>query len=222
VADPTAGSRLLLWAPPRLSPRVLALSGAAVILLGLLALGGWAWFDAQHRRVQGAYAAVMARVQAAEAAEAPAESKAAAARDLEQVLARYPAAGSAPQAAYELGNLRFALKQYPEARTAYERALPRGAGGLVRALARSGIGRTWEAERDFARAADAYGALVKDLEPRSFLYEEALLDQARALELAGRKAEAVAVYQRLLKDVPTARRADEVRMRLATLGTAAR
>jgi len=80
----------------------------------------------------------------------------------------------------------------------------------------------WEAERDFARAAEAYGALVKDLDPRSFLFEDALMDQARALELAGRKPEAVAAYQRLLKDLPTARRADEVRIRLATLGTAAR
>ena len=212
---------LLMWPPSRPSTRALVVAAAGFVVLVLLALGAWAWSDAQQRRVQGAYAAVMTRVQAAEAADAPAASKAAATRDLEQLLARYPSARPVPQAAYELGNLRFAL-QYPAARSAYELALRRGASSLIRALARSGLGRAWEAERDFARAAEAYGALVKDLDPRSFLFEDALMDQARALELAGRKPEAVAAYQRLLKDLPTARRADEVRIRLATLGTAAR
>ena len=211
-----------MWPPSRPSTRALVVAGAGFVVLVLLALGAWAWSDAQQRRVQGAYAAVMTRVQAAEAADAPAASKAAATRDLEQLLARYPSARPVPQAAYELGNLRFALQQYPAARSAYELALRRGASSLIRALARSGLGRAWEAERDFARAAEAYGALVKDLDPRSFLFEDALMDQARALELAGRKPEAVAAYQRLLKDLPTARRADEVRIRLATLGTAAR
>jgi tetratricopeptide (TPR) repeat protein len=213
---------LLAWPPPRPSTRGLVITAGAAVLLALLVLGGWAWYAAEQRRVQGAYAAVMVQVQAAEAPDAPAEAKARATRELEQLLARYPAARTVPQAAYELGNLRFALKQYAPARTAYDLAVQRGATGLVRALARSGVGRAWEAERDFARAADAYGSLVKELEPRSFLYEDALIDQARALELAGRKADAVALYERVLKDVPMARRADEVRMRLATLGTAAR
>jgi tetratricopeptide (TPR) repeat protein len=93
---------------------------------------------------------------------------------------------------------------------------------MIRALARAGVARTWEAERDFAKAADAYGALVKELDPKSFAYEDALIDYARALELAGKKAEAVAAYQKVLKDVPNARRADDIRTRLASLGTATR
>jgi TolA-binding protein len=198
---------------------IVALVAVAVILA---AVGGWAWYDAQQRRTQAAYAGVMVRAEAAAVGETPPESKAAAAAELEQVLQRYPSSRAVPQAAYELGTLRFALHQYPGARTAYELAVQRGATPLIRALARSGIGRTWEAERDFRRAAETYGALVKDLDPRSFLFEDALLDYARTLELAGRKGEAIAAYQRLLKDVPDARHADEVRMRLAALGTAAR
>ena len=89
-------------------------------------------------------------------------------------------------------------------------------------MARAGVARTWEAERDFARAADGYAALVKQLDPRSFMYEDALIDQGRALELGGKKAEAIAIYERLLKDVPTAKRSDDVRSRLASLGAAAR
>ena len=164
----------------------------------------------------------MARAQAAEAPDAPAELKAAAIRDLEALLVRYPSARTAPQAAYELGNLRFATRQYPGARTAYELALQRGASGTIKVLSQAGVARTWEAERDFAKAADAYGALVKDMDARHFLYEDALVDHARTLELAGKKTEAIAAYQKVLKDVPNARRADDIRTRLASLGTAAR
>ena len=206
----------------RPSVRTLAIAGAAVVVVLLIALGGWFWHDAQQRRVQAAYAEVTARVQAALAPDAPAESKVTAARELEAWLSRYPSAGPVPQAAYELGNLRFGLGQFGSARTAYELALQRGASGTLRGLVRVALARTWEAERDFGRAADAYGALVKDLDARNFLYEDALLDQGRTLELAGRKAEAVATYQKLLKDVPTARRAEDVRIRLAALGTASR
>jgi tetratricopeptide (TPR) repeat protein len=213
---------VLSWPPPLPSTRTLLIAVAIVVVLGLAAFGGWAWYDASQRRVAAAYAAVTARVQAAEAPDAPGELKAAAARDLEALLARYPSARTVPQAAFELGNLRFTTKDYAGAHSAYELTLQRGAPELIRALARSGIGRSWEAERDFAKAAEAYGALVKDLDPRSFAYEDALIDHARALELAGKKTEAVAAYQKVLKDVPNARRADDVRTRLATLGTAAR
>lgn len=204
------------------SARTIAIAVVAVVVLLLAGFGGWLWYDAQQRRVQEAYAEVVARVQLAQAPDAPAETTVTATRDLEQWLSRYPSARAVPQAAYELGNLRFGLKLYAAARSAYELSLQRGASGTLRPLVQASLARTWEAERDFARAADAYGALLKDLSPRSFLYEDALLDQARMFELAGRKADAVAAYQKLLKDVPTARRAEDVRIRLAALGTASR
>ena len=212
----------MTWPPALPSTRTLLIASLALVVVGLAGLGGWAWWDAHQRRVLAAHAEVIARVQPALAPDAPAEAKAAATRELEQLLARYPSARTVPEAAYELGNIRFAAGQYAPARSAYELALQRGASGLVRTLARAGVARTWEAERDFGQAGQAYGALVKELDPRSFLYEDALIDQARALELGGKKAEAIAVYQRVLKEVPTAKRADDVRSRLASLGTASR
>ena len=213
---------MLSW-PPTLPPtRTLVIAALVVVAVGLAALGGWAWYDASQRRVSTAYATVTARVQAAEAPDASAEAKAAAIKDLEGLLTQYPSARMVPQAAFDLGNLRFATRNYAGARTAYELALQRGAPPMIATLARSGVARSWEAERDFAKSADAYGALVKDLDPKSFAYEDTLIDWARALELAGRKDEAVAAYQRVLKDVPNARRADDIRTRLAALGTAAR
>jgi tetratricopeptide (TPR) repeat protein len=204
------------------STRTLIISGLIVLGVALAGLGGWAWWDAQQRRSLAATAEVMARVQPAFAPDAAAEVKTAAIRDLEQLLQRYPSARTVPTVAYELGNLRFSAGQYAAARAAYEIALQRGASGMVAAMTRAALARTWEAERDFNNAANAYAALVKSLDPRSFLYEDALIDQARVLELAGKKAEAVALYQKILKDLPTAKRSDDIRSRLASLGTAAR
>lgn len=212
----------MTWPPELPSTRTLLFAGLVVVVVALAAVGGWLWWDASQRRVLAAHAEVMIRVQPALAPEATAEAKAAATRELEQLLARYPSARTVPEAAYELGNVRFAAGQYAAARSAYEVAVQRGGPGLVHALARAGLAHTWEAERDFARAADAYAALAKELQPRSFLYEDALMDQARALELAGKKDEAIATYQRMLKEIPTAKRAEDVRIRLASLGTATR
>lgn len=213
---------LLSWPPTLPSTRTLVITVLVVIAAALAALGSWAWYDASQRRVSAAFAAATPQVQAAQAADASADTKAAAIKELEGLLAQYPKARLGSQAAYDLGNLRLATNNFAGARAAYELALARGAPAMITTLARGGIARSWEAERKFAKAADAYGALVKDLDPKSFAYEETLLDWARALELAGRRDEAVAAYQRLLKDVPNARRADDVRTRLATLGTAAR
>jgi len=210
------------WSLTLPSARTLIIASLVLVGVALAAFGGWAWWDAQQRRTMAAVAEVMARVHAAQAPDAPADATPASIRDVEQLLQRYPSARTVPTAAYELANLRFAAGQYAGARTAYELALQRGARGLVAAMARAGVARTWEAERDFGRAAEAYAALVKELDLRSFLYEDALIDQARALELGGKKAEAIAAYQRVLKEVPTAKRSEDVRSRLASLGTSAR
>jgi tetratricopeptide (TPR) repeat protein len=212
----------MTWPPTLPETRTLIIAGLVVLGVALAALGGWVWWDAHQRRVLEAHAAVMARVQPGLGPEASADARAAAAKDLETLLERYPSARTVPEAAYELGNVRFASGQYAPARAAYELALQRGPSGLLRSLLRGAVGRTWEAERDFNNAAQTYGALVKELDPRSFLYEDALMDQARCLEMAGKKDEAIATYERVLKEVPTAKRAEDVRTRLASLGTAAR
>jgi len=203
------------------SPRTLVTVGIAIVAVATVGVGGWYWYDTQQRRVAAAYADVMTRAYAAQSPQAPSDARGRAAADLEQVIAQYPSGASASEAAYELGNLRYAAHQYAPARAAYETAIGRGAGPTVRTLARTSIGYAWEAERNFAKAVDAFQGVVKDLGPRDFLYEQALLDLARAQELAGRTPDAVATYQRLLKDLPAARRADDVRGRLTALGASA-
>lgn len=203
------------------APRTLVAVGLGVVLVAAIAVGGWYWYDTQQRRVGAAYAEVMTRAYAAQTPQAASDTRARVARDLEELIAQHPSGPSAPEAAYELGNLRYAAQQYGAARSAYELAVARGASPTVRTLARVSIGYTWEAERNFPKAVEAYQLVAGDLGPKDFLYEQTLLDLARAQELAGKPADAVATYQRLLKDFPAARRADEVRGRLVSLGAPA-
>jgi hypothetical protein len=49
-----------------------------------------------------------------------------------------------------------------------------------------------------------------------------MVDAARAQELGGKRAAAVETYQRLLKDLPDTRRAEEIRSRVASLQTEAK
>jgi tetratricopeptide (TPR) repeat protein len=193
---------------------------AAVLIAA--AAAGWLWSATQQRRADAAYAEAMLRVAAASAPDATSEAKSAAARALEDLVARYPSGTQGAKAALDLANLRYDNRDYAAARAAYEIAARRGSSPTITTFARSGIGHAWETERDFAKAADAYQALARDLRPRDFLYENTLLDLARAQEEAGQRSDAAATYQRLLKDVPGSRHADDVRRRLAGLGSAAR
>jgi tetratricopeptide (TPR) repeat protein len=89
-------------------------------------------------------------------------------------------------------------------------------------MAQLSIAQSWEAERDFVRAIDAYQGLLKELGPRDFLYEEVLIDLGRVQEWAGRKSDAIETYRRVLRDVTASRRAEDVRIRLGSLGVSAR
>jgi tetratricopeptide (TPR) repeat protein len=203
------------------SRRTLLVIGSAVLLVVVLGGAGWFWYASQQRQSQAVYAEAMARAQAATGAQATPEARTAAIGSLEAALERYPSGAGAAQAAYQLGNLRYAAQQYPGSRAAYEIALARGATGTIATLARVGVAYTWEAERQFDKAVDAYRAAAAGLKPGDFAYEETLMDLARAQELAGKKDDAVTTYRQLLKDVPQGRRVEDVRARLAALGASA-
>ncbi len=209
--------RIVLLA--RESRRALLLGGGALLAAVLLAVGVWAWLGARERAAEAVYGqALLHALAALEGAQASPAAVTAAAAELEAALAGYPSTATAPLAAYELGNLRYAARQYAQARSAYELALTKGAAGLFRALARAGIGYAWEAERDFAKAADAYRGALADARPGGPLAETLLLDLARAEELAGRKDEAIAAYRRALKEAPVGAPSTDVRAHLASLG----
>jgi tetratricopeptide (TPR) repeat protein len=204
LADP----RLRRWALP---------VAAAVVVVVAIAVGATMWHRAQESRGEAALAAATALVQKAMAPDAPPDARDKAIAALDAVLRDHPRFSGTGQAAYQLGNLRYAAGAYGPARGAYELALAKGGPSSLRALSALGIGYTWEAEKDYAKAARAYEAAVKAMPSKEFLYEDTLLALARAQELGGQPAAAAETYQRVLKEVPDTRRADDLKARLATL-----
>ena len=193
-----------------------------VVALALVGTGGWFWLRAEDARGQAALAAAAEAVQQGEGPLATAEARQKAIGVLQAVLAQHGRSSAAPQAAYQLGNLQYQAGDYAAARAAYEIALAKGAGGSLRTLSASGIGYTWEAEKNYANAVTAYEAATRGLDPKQFFFEEGLLDLARAQALAGRPAEARATYERVLKDAPETRRAENIRGRIAALPAGAK
>jgi tetratricopeptide (TPR) repeat protein len=200
-----------------LSRRVLAMGAAVVLVLAAAGVGSWLWFESTERRALAALGEVLVRAQASQQPEASPDSKQAALRELEEALQRYPSATLAPRVAYELGNLKYQLQRYAEARATYEIAARGASSETVRRLARLGIAYTWEAERNYAQAVEVLQSIVTSLQPGDFLYEELLIDLARVQERQGRRDDAIRTYRRILEN-PKSLRADDVRSHLARLG----
>lgn len=188
-----------------------------VVALALVGTAGWLWLRVGESRGQAALAGTAEAVQQGEGPQATAEARQKAIGMLQAVLAEHGRSTAAAQAAYQLGNLQYQSGDYAAARAAYEIALAKGAGGSLRTLSASGVGYTWEAQQNYANAVTAFDAAARGLDPRQFFFEEALLDLARAQALAGKPAEARATYERLLKEAPETRRAEDIRGRMAAL-----
>lgn len=186
----------------------------AVVVLGLAA---WLWLRAEDARGVAALAASADLVQQADGPQATPDARARAIDALQTVLSQHARSSAAVQAAYELGNIQYQAGDYGAARGAYQIALAKGAAGSLRTLAASGVGYTWEAQKDYANAVTAYEAVARAVPAKQFYFEDALLDLARAQTLAGKPLEALATYERVLKDVPDTRRAPDIRAKIAEL-----
>jgi tetratricopeptide (TPR) repeat protein len=200
------------------SPRTWLAAGLGVAILAGLGAGAWLWTEARERRAAGVYVPALAQLAAARSTALSPEARAAISRDLESALAQYPSASLAPDAAYELGNLRYAERDWARARSAWEVVGTHAQSPTLRTLAQTGIGYTWEAEGNFAKAREAYERAQAGLRTGDFYFEELLMAQARVQEQSGDKTAAVETYRRLLREAPQSLRADDVRNRLGILG----
>ena len=196
--------------------RRLAIQVGAGVVVALIVVGAWAWYRSQESRGQAALASATVLVQQATPQAAP-DARAKAIAALEAVLRDHPRFSGAAQAAYQLGNLRYASGAYAQARGAYQLALAKGGPASLRALSAVGIGYTWEAEKNYANAAAAYETALKAMAAKAFLYEDTLMALARVQERSGKPGAAVDTYQRLLKEIPDTRRADDLKAHLANL-----
>jgi tetratricopeptide (TPR) repeat protein len=204
------------WLEDARARRLAIQVGAGVVVVALIVVGAWAWYRSQESRGEAALASATVLVQQATPQAAP-EARGTAIAALEAVLRDHPRFSGAAQAAYQLGNLRYASGAYAQARGAYEVAMAKGGPASLRALSAVGVGYTWEAEKNYANAAAAYEAALKAMAPKAFLYEETLMALARVQELGGKPGAAVETYQRLLKEIPDTRRADDLKTHLANL-----
>lgn len=200
------------------TPRTLILTTAAAVVVGALAGGGWYWHMVSQRHAMAAYALALTRAQPAMSAQATADARAAGIRDLETALTQYPSGPGAAQVAYDLGSLRFDAQQYVQARGAWELALAQGPPRTLKTLSQGGVAYTWEAERNYAKAVDAFKVALTGLGPKDFYYEDLLLGLARTQDLAGQKADAIATYRRAMTELAQSRRLEEIKARLAALG----
>ncbi len=195
-------------------------AGLALIILAAVGLGWGGWMVWSTRaESHGAVALAQARFLLAQAQtpNAVPEAKERAQKALEDVVAEYPRLSSGAQAAYQLGNLRFAAGQYPQARAAFQVARSRARSASLTSLASLGVGFTFEAEKNYEAAEKSFAETVKGAGPKDFLYEEAMSDMARVQELGGKRAAALETYQKILKELPDGRRAEELRARVAML-----
>jgi TolA-binding protein len=210
------------WLREQAWTRWAVLGLGAVIVMGL-GWAGWAAWKSRYES-QGSMVFTQARnlVAQAQAPGAAADNRERAEKALQGVIADYPRLSSVAQAAYLLGNLRFGAAQYPQARSSFELARAKAGSGSLAALAGLDIGYCWEAEKNYDAAEKVYLSVVSSGKSKDFLYEEAMIDAARVQEIGGKKATAVETYQRLLKDLPDTRRADEIRSRVASLQTPAK
>jgi tetratricopeptide (TPR) repeat protein len=205
------------WLEDARARRLAIQVGAGVLVVALIVGGAWVWYRSQQSQGETALASATVLADLASVPQATPEARAKAIAALEAVLRDHPRFSGAGQAAYRLGNLRYAGGSYPQARGAYELALAKGAPTPVRILSAVGIGYTWEAEKNYANAATAYEAALRSMAAKTFLYEDTLMALARAQELGGKPAAAVETYQRLLREMPDTRRSDDLKSRLAAL-----
>jgi tetratricopeptide (TPR) repeat protein len=198
--------------------RWVILSVGAALLLFLVASGVWSWQGRREAAAQQAIGTLLSTVQRAIASGQATELEAAA-KTLNAFLASHSGTRAGQQGFYLLGQVEFQRRQWDAAVAAYAEAARRD-GGTIALLSRLGQGYAYEAKGDPVRALEVYQQALSGRGPKDFLYGDLLLAKARAHEQNKDSAGAVATYKLYLKDLPSADRVQEVRIRLALLGSA--
>ena len=213
-------SGIQVWFRELPSPlRWTLLSILGALALALVASAVWSWRGRQEAAAQTALSPVAATAQRSVASGQTGELEAAA-KALRDFLAQHSATRAGQQGWYLLGQVEFRRQLWDAAVTAYAEAARRD-GGTIAVLSRLGEGLALEAKGEAARAVEAYQQSLSGRGPKDFLYGELLLAKARAQELSKDSAGAVATYKLYLKDLPASERLEDVRIRLALLGSPA-
>ncbi len=213
----TTFGRVVAWGKGN---RLLVLgSGLALAALVALVLGTRAYF--QWKENKAARELWPFLNQAGELMQAPYNADPATVAALEKTLqARidaYPDTRATVYARYYMGGLAFLRGDYDLSIKQYRAALAGGKDpGVMKYLLREGLARSLEAKGDYTGAAAAYrdAAAIGEADMKA----QSRLGEARTLDLAGKKAEAVALYNQVLRESPESRWRELIRIRLAQMG----
>jgi tetratricopeptide (TPR) repeat protein len=197
--------------------RWIALGVAAILVVALIGGGVWTWLGHREEVAQHELGSVLVNAEQAVESGQAAELEAAA-KELREFLAGHARTRAGLQAWYVLGQVEFRRSRWDAAVTAFGE-VSRGDRGSLGRLSRLAQGYAHEAKGEPARAFETFQQALAGLGPNDFLYGDLLLAKARVQEQTKDSAGAIATYKQYLKDLPTADQTQDVRIRLALLGS---
>lgn len=117
-------------------------------------------------------------------------------------------------AQYYLGSIAFRRGDYDGSATRFRDAIKNGKDkGVLKYLLRKGVACALEAKGDLAGAAASYRDAAELGGP--WMKAQARFDEARTLELSGKKSEAVSVYRRIIEENPESIQKDLIDIKMA-------
>ncbi len=188
--------------------RQLFIAAAAAVLVG-----GGIWFaqSAKARREAFATRALQDAKSAIAAGNIPL-----AANDLSRLVSSYGGTSAAGEAALLLAQIRLGQQEPERAIEELRRYLESDPPNRFRAAAYNLLGAAYEQAGRMREAAEAYEQ-SSTAWPYLYLKAQVLLDAARAYQLGGDTASAVAVYQRIIREFSEAPSVLEAKLRLGEL-----
>lgn len=117
---------------------------------------------------------------------------------------------------YYLGCLAFRRGDYGGSLFRFHEGIRSGkAEGVLKFLLRNAVANSLEAKGDYSAAAAAYRETAEVAGPA--MKTDAMFGEARVLDLSGKKAEAVAVYRKILQENPETKMKDMIEFLIARL-----
>jgi len=213
----TTFGRCVEWCKENRTKVVIALAAFTAVLL--LYIGTTGYLRWQERKAGSELWPYMDR--ASEMLSAPAGDEsgnlAAVAKSISDLVKKYPGTQAALYGRCVLGDIAFSQGDYDGSIARFREGIRTGkAKGVVRFLLRNGLAASLEAKGDYAAAAAAYREAA-DAAGGIQLKIDARFAEARVLELAGKKAEAVALYRAILEENPDPRIKEFVELKLAQM-----
>ena len=179
---------------------------AVAAVIGLLALsaviaGYSAWNSSQEANAGVLLRKAVSRLEANSQAGQDATKQEEGVRLLQEVMTRYAQSAAAVEATLRLGTLYYTGGKYDEARSVYTAYLGKNPRGRIAFSAGIGVGDTYLAQRNYAKAVDTYSRLIEQFSQEPLL-PEAHLHLAIAYLGMNRQKDAGAVYEKLVAAHP--------------------